>query len=217
MIAVISCAARKRALAGRLETPTGQPVTFVAHPREAPAAQDVLFAHPDEVSPDGWPWRETLLKYNINQSDNPLRLLPAWQLYKNPTYERLVRRFGVQSVYILSAGWGMIRSDFLTPYYDITFSATADSYKRRRPKDRYCDFRMLAGTAEDIVFFGSPEYVPLFCELTADVRGKRIVFYRARRPPDAPGCSLRRFETRTRTNWRYECANAFLAGELAST
>jgi hypothetical protein len=29
-----------------------------------------------------------------------------------------------------------------------------------------------------------------------------------------PGYELRRFETRTRTNWQYECANAFLDGAL---
>jgi hypothetical protein len=40
-----------------------------------------------------------------------------------------VDRFGLENVYVLSASWGLIRADFLTPYYDITFSSSADAYK----------------------------------------------------------------------------------------
>jgi len=66
-----------------------------------------------------------------------------------------VTRFGVKNVYILSAGWGLICADFLTPAYDITFSPSAAPYKRRRKTDRYEDFRMLPDKAErEIVFFG---------------------------------------------------------------
>jgi hypothetical protein len=32
----------------------------------------------------------------------------------------------------LAECWGLIRSDFLTPHYDTTFSPNADTYKRRR-------------------------------------------------------------------------------------
>ena len=64
---------------------------------------------------------------------SPFGLLPAYQLYENSTYNRLVDRFGLSNVYILSAGWGLIPADFLTPHYDITFSASADAYKRPNP------------------------------------------------------------------------------------
>jgi hypothetical protein len=65
------------------------------------------------------------------------------------------------------------------------------------------------------VFFGSKEYVPLFASLTgAAVKAERIVYYNSVTPPSAPGCKLVRFETRTRTNWQYECASAFLRGKL---
>jgi hypothetical protein len=64
----------------------------------------------------------------------------------------------------LSAGWGLIRTDFLTPCYDITFSQSAEGYKRHRKADRYQDFRTLpARSDEDIVFFGGKDYVRLFC------------------------------------------------------
>jgi hypothetical protein len=81
-----------------------------------------------------------LLRYNRKPAGNPLGLYSAWQLYENKAYARLVDQLGIDRVYILSAGWGLIRADFLTPCYDITFSQSADSYKRRRKADRYQDF-----------------------------------------------------------------------------
>jgi hypothetical protein len=157
-----------------------------------------------------------LLKYE-ETGDNPLGLYPAWQLYENKTYGRLVDRFGPEKVYILSAGWGLIRADFLTPYYDITFSASADRYKRRRKTDRYQDFRMLPDeTTEDIVFFGGKGYLTLFCALTDTVTAKRTVFYRSAHAPRVSGCELNRFLTDARTNWHYECGTAFLGGEVVS-
>jgi hypothetical protein len=67
-------------------------------------------------------------------------LLPAWQLYDRPVYRELVHALGAENVFILSAGWGLLSADFLTPNYDITFSKTAKRYKRRRVRDRYRDF-----------------------------------------------------------------------------
>ena len=76
-----------------------------------------------------------MLKYNQEAEDNPLGLYPAYQLYENEIYGRLIDHLGMSKVYILSAGWGLIAAHFLTPYYDITFSRSAEDYKRRRKKD----------------------------------------------------------------------------------
>jgi hypothetical protein len=161
------------------------------------------------------PWRQVLLEYNQTPHDNPLGLYPAYRLYENSAYERLTSRLGVQNVYILSAGWGLIRADFLTPCYDITFSQSAEDHKRRRKADRYEDLRMLPEeTGDDIVFFGGKDYLPLFCALTARVRGKRTVFFNSGRTPQADGCRLVRFETTARTNWHYQCVSAFLEGAI---
>jgi len=215
MIIVIQCAASKRADAGRLKTVNGKVVEFVANPVAAPSDPARLYARPDDLSDTGMSWRETLRNYNRDAHNNPLGLCPAYQLYNNKIYGRLADRFGVQNLYILSAGWGLIRADFFTPYYDITFSQSAEAYKRRRKTDRYDDFRMLpAATNEDIHFFGGKDYLPLFCSLTATIRTKKIVFYNSARPPELNGCLPKRFETRTRMNWHYECAIAFLEGNL---
>jgi hypothetical protein len=189
----------------------------VAHSENAPKDNE-FYARPDDDTGEGKSWREMLLEYNRESYGNPLRLLPAYRLYENPVYERLVDKFGIENVYILSAGWGLIRSDFLTPDYDITFSASArgdDAYKRRRKGDPYNDFCMLREETEDeVIFFGGKDYVPLFCALTKGVKGQRKVFHSSGQAPEAPGCIPVKFETSTRTNWHYECARAYLDGQL---
>lgn len=221
MIAVIQCAARKQPDAGRLRTRTGTPVYFVADPdlarESAPERQAVEYARPDDPSDTGGTWRDLLVDYN-RQRDNPLGLLPAWQLYRNAAYGGLVGRYGIDNVYILSAGWGLIRSDFLTPDYDITFSQSVRRkapYKFRRREDRYRDFHMLPeATRDHIVFFGGNDYLFLLSALTATIDAKKTVFYNSKMRPDIPDCEFRRFEHSNRRKWHYECVKAFLDGTI---
>ncbi len=215
MIAVIQCAASKRANAGHLKTAGGEPVIFVADGNCAPSDERHVVARPDEDSGTGASWREVLLAYNAEPNGNPHGLLQACDLYAHPVYRALVERLGTANVYILSAGWGLIRSDFLTPYYDITFSGSAEDYKRRRKNDEYADFRMLpATTSEPVVFFGGKDYLPLFCRLTEGIAGPRTIVYNSALPPADRLCQHRRFNTATRTNWHYECVGAFLGGHF---
>lgn len=215
MIAVIQCAAGKKPDAGHLRRLDGQKVMFVAHPSEAFNDGPHAYAQPDDVSDTGASWRTVLWEYNTDPGHNPLGLTPAWQLYENKVYGLLADHCGLERLYILSAGWGLIRADFLVPAYDITFSPNADRHKRRRKKDRYDDFCMLPyNSTEPIMFFGGKDYVRLFCTLSRGVKSPRTVWYNSGTAPSAPGCSLRRYQTTTRTNWHYECAKAFIAGRL---
>jgi hypothetical protein len=215
VIVVIQCAGSKRKNAGCMKTKHGKPVSFVAHPEFAPPAASCVYARPDDASDADGTWRDQLLAYNSSHGNNPLGLLPAFELYENDIYRALVKRFGLGSTYILSAGWGLIHAAFLTPAYDITFSAQADKLARRRERDLFYDLSLLpAHTTEQVVCFASKQYVPLFAALTGEVRGERIVFYNSVTPPSAHGCKLVKFETRTRTNWQYECAAALLRGKL---
>jgi hypothetical protein len=217
MIIVIQCAASKNLNAGHLASASGRPVIFVAEPLSAPADPAHVYARPDDPSETDASWRNVLLKYNEQRGNNRLRLYPAYKLYINKIYERLVDRFGLPNVYILSAGWGLITADFLTPYYDITFSQSAEPYKHRRKSDAYRDFRMLpAETNDEVVFFGGKDYLPLFCSLTNAVRTRKTVFYNSAHTPQALGCTLKRFETTTRTNWHCQCAGAFLDGTIST-
>lgn len=187
---------------------------FVARPDAAPPSECRVYARPDDMADNGKSWRTVLQEYNADPADNPLRLLPAWRLYKNPTYEILAKHYGDERLYILSAGWGLIRADFLTPNYDITFSKANNvaRFKRRGHQEPYEDFTLPSGVTDSVVFFGSRGYVSLFCKLTASTIGRRIVFHAGSRP-EAPGCTLRRFGNPF-TNWHYQCAKAFVTGKL---
>jgi hypothetical protein len=233
VIVVIQCAGSKPRGAGRLQTPDGRSIVFVANPAEAQQEnpnESCVYARPDDLAPyepnsparSRLTWREKLQLYNEQYEetgDNPCRLYKACDLYKNSIYSELVEGFGIGHVYILSAGWGLIPASLLTPYYDITFSTSGDRYTRRKPSDHYNDFALLPRETEDgIFFFGGKDYRPLFGDLTKDVRGQRTVYYQASPGSQSAkiiqeikrlGCRPVRYETKTKTNWHYGCARQF--------
>ncbi len=215
MRAVIQCASSKTEGAGHLHTAAGEPVTFVARPDEAAAlCPRGVFARPDDLAPGlGRSWRSLLIEANTSAS-NPHRLVQAARLYRHRAYASLVAGLGLERVFVLSAGWGLVGGAFRLPAYDITFSSSADHHKRRRHADAWQDFCHLEDTGEPIIFFGGQDYLPLFCRLTAGFTSPRTVFHRASAAPDAPGCTLVKYETPTRTNWHYECVGRFLEGSI---
>ncbi len=216
MKVVIQCASSKEPGAGYFRAPNGRRVGFVAHP-EVAVPDDRLLARPDDPVPDvSGTWRGLVAAYDASPGGNPYGLHPAFRLYSNPCYAALVARFGTGKVLILSAGWGLIRSDFLTPQYDITFSNAAHPSRKRRAGDRYEDFCHLPADADGpVVFFGGKDYLPLFRRLTRAVRAERVVFYNSGVRPQVPCCRLVRYETAMRTNWHYACAADFAAGRIA--
>ena len=207
---VIQCASTKQSDAGHLQTRDGKRVMFVAAPSLAPQGDGVVYAHPDDVSDTGKTWRKVLRDYNASPENDQFGLLPAWRLYCPRTYQRLKNRFGLDRLFILSAGWGLIRADFLTPNYDITFSNAAEKFKRRTPSMTFHDFHHLRpnDSAAPIVFFGGRNYLNLFCRLTKEAKNPRILNYAGKTKPDAPGCILRKFR-KSYTNWHYTCAEEF--------
>ena len=73
--------------------------------------------HPDEKIPNSAiSWRVYLEKHQKDKN-----LLMAYELYSRNEYQSLYEKFG-NSFYILSAGWGLVNSEFKLPNYDITFS-----------------------------------------------------------------------------------------------
>jgi hypothetical protein len=214
MIVVIQCAGSKFADAGSLSTPDGRLVRFVAHPELAPDDGE-FYARPDDPCDASTTWRDLLLHINRGSISSPSDLLAAGDLYRPAAYRDLLEHTGRERVYVLSAGWGLIRSDFLLPDYDITFSRRADDFKRRQKADRYRDFSMLPPQSDEpILFLGSKDYLPLFRQLSAGYRGERFVLFRSAEPPDCPECVAVRFETNRRTNWHYEAAETYVAGNL---
>ena len=215
MIVAMQCAGKKMPGAGCMRSADGQKVLFVGHPEAAPR-KGFLYAHPDDDSGMGATWRTLLLRYNETPVGNFLGLLRAFELYRNDVYRRLAHYVGLENLFILSAGWGLIPAFFLTPDYDITFKPKkGDEYKRRRMTDAYSDFQMVpSDTDRPVVFIGSKEYVPLFVSLTSKLTVPRTVFYRSGTAPEAPGCRTVRFHTSRVTNWQYGCADALISGDL---
>jgi len=211
---VIQCAGKKRNSAGSLVSDCGKRMLFVARPQFAPNNSNLIYAHPDEVSDDGRTWRERLLDYTARHTqDNPLNLLPAYQLYTNIAYAALVHEFGIENIYILSAGWGLIRANFLTPTYDITFSSTKNKWIKRSPKIAFSDFNMLKDDGDHIVFIGGKSYQPMFCQLLQNYGCRKSIIYNSVTPPDlVRGFEAVLYETSTRTNWHYKFATALVEG-----
>jgi hypothetical protein len=212
MIAVIQDAAGRQPHAGHMKTRDGRRVLFVADPGQAPGEAGVCHARPDAPSGFCVSWRKLLLGYNANPRHNPLGLLPAYLLYPDEIYARLVEQLGPNQTYILSRRPGPVGSVVPDTELRHHVQPAAEPFRRREAADSYADLCMLpAGSDEDLYFFGDEAYIPLFCKLTAAHRGRRIVFYHSAAPPEAPGCVLREFASAHSTNWHHECAAAFLS------
>ena len=106
---------------------------------------------PDDSSGDGHTWRERLLAYNRGPTDNRLGFMPAYQLYLHNAYRALAKRFGLEQLFILSAGWGLIPATFLTPAYDITSGTSDHPAYHRRQDDVYENFCLMPDEQEEIV------------------------------------------------------------------
>ncbi len=214
---VIQCAGSKRPEAPSFRQDDGRQVIFVADPASAPSQDGTVYAHPDECSDRaGQTWRARVIAENTPPNAEGSPLLTAGQLYTPKAYRTLREFVGAERLFILSAGWGLIRSDFRLPAYDITFSRAGDGYKRRRPSQPFADFNQLLGAGDDdVVFLGGRDYLPLFLQLSAVVQGRRLVFTKGAIREPLSSCWVQEFRTARSTNWHYSCADALASGEIA--
>jgi hypothetical protein len=214
---VIQCCATKDCLAGSFAV-NRRRVKFVAHPEYYPEDNAHDLFRPDDLIPSTrTTWREHLLTYN-GRADNPDKLLQAGSLYSPSTYGTLLHSVGAENLYILSAGWGLVRSDFLLPDYDITFSSQAEPWKRRTKRDVFCDFAHLtqADIARDdaVYFFGGKEYLSLYYRLTRSLVARKVVYCASTRAITEEGFEYIRYGS-AGTNWHYRCVSDFLASRIA--
>lgn len=215
MIVVIQCAGGKQKDAGHMKD-AGRKVLFVADPASAPQSDSVIYKRPDDAASSGRSCRDMLEDYNRNRrKDNPLDLFPAWELYTKPAYRELAEYFGIGNLYILSAGWGLVKADYLLPKYDITFSTSVGRLPApakagpRLPRLRHA-------TRNDFGACRVPGWERLRPALPAPDGQRRsaTVVFNSKTPPRVPGCELKRYQSRTRTNWHYECAKKLVSGEF---
>ena len=227
MKVIIQCAASKCRTAGTLRTASGDRVVFVADPgRRSSLISSEHYARPDEASgEDNSTWRDVLIRYNDN-SDNHLGLLRAAELYAPNEYEfrslytELADRFGWTNVFVLSAGWGLIRADYRTPDYNITFSTQARNrhpWVWRNAKDRtntWADFNhlrdVLTGKNEPIHFFGGKDYQPLFYSLMSSISGKKIVHFKGQ-VERIDGFEYEEYTGPENRTWHYRAVQDFVS------
>jgi len=224
MKVVIQCAGQKKRCAGRFKSPSGEEVQFVARPLLCgpPCASSVRYCWVGEqISPGSLTWRKALVNYNDEYNrtgENPYGLSKAAELYRPSVYRQLVKALGWEAVFILSAGWGLIRSDFLTPDYNITFSRQKKIplwARREKRLDPLEDLNQLDAAAtspdEPIHFFGGRDYLPLLHSLTRrNLAAKIIVHYKGNQPSHEGFINYEPFSCERNQNWHYEAVKAFL-------
>ena len=199
----------------------GKRVSFVANPGINSSDQ----FRPDDLIPGLAPrltWREAITKYN---TDQPLPLgvtiengkLPmAYKLYENEAYHAVVNAIGPKNVFILSAGWGLVRSTYRIPYYDITFSG-GTHLNLRKAKQEWADYNQFPNTVKEDQCVHSMigvKYFRLFNRLFP----REVTLRFHHKAGNAPGNFLGRawdFQLhpgKLRTNWYYQCARNVTAG-----
>jgi len=211
---VIQCAGRKFENAGRLATLSGEKVLFVAHPEKC-THQEKCCRPDDRREGTVSTWRDYLKFYN-QQGSNLNNLFPAGELYKPPIYKALVDKYGPTNIFILSAGWGLVRADYLLPYYDITFSNQGKPYSKRHPRDQFRDFNQLSDCGihsdETIFFFGGQDYLPLYRHLMQNIITRKVIYHSQGSAFQLPGYECIHYGSYT--NWHYACAQDFIADQI---
>lgn len=218
-IFVVQCAKSKQN-DGWLVGANGQLITFYAKPDAAPAVAVARNAHPDGIDEDGLPWRHKLIEYNRRYretGENPLGLHSAASLYANRAYAKLEESLPPARLYILSACWGLVRSDFLLPNYDVSFSQgqNVPAYVHRASGEQWHDFNMLPSLeTAPLVFIGGQKYLRAFAEASRYYQGHRVAYFNSASTPEFPGVEMRRFDTDAKTNWHYQLIDVLLEGQL---
>lgn len=210
---IIQCAGTKSDRATKLRNISGEEIIFVADPNKLKdKIKGISYQIPDDLIPSqNKTWRDYLVGYN-DQKNNPFNLAKAADLYNPKIYRDLVNHFGWENVFILSAGWGLVRSDHLLPYYDITFSNRSKPGTKRIKSQVFFDFNYLPGninTSETIHFFGGNSYLPLFYSLTTELNVKKIIHFAQDHIQEIPGYQYIKY-MHCFTNWHYKCAEDFI-------
>ncbi|AMC11912.1 hypothetical protein Lupro_11830 [Lutibacter profundi] len=211
MIIVISCSGSKN---GKNLMYRGNEIYFVSKPNTENGNQ---FRPDDKIPSKQKTWREY-----VNSQENK-DLLESYKLYKPWIYKALYMKYN-SDLYILSAGWGIINSEFRIPKYDITFSKRADIISQREKHDIFNDFNHLQNIDpyEKIIFLGGSDYIELFYKLTQDLSNKKIIFYKKKNIhretsflKSDKSYKLIKYNTKASTNWHYSCAKELINGNLS--
>ena len=229
MKAVIQCAGRKEKTAETFAL-NGVPQTFVAKPSdknqvcpwdEIPTLTcktwiDCAHAFRNQNG------RDTFEHAGVSISGSG-RLTECGRLYLPVAYSALISRLGKENVYILSAGWGLVRADAVIPTYNITFSEAPKVPMNARvtPEGRSKSPSISDDMPGDdeIHFFMTPNYLEYWFQSLSGVGGdhRRFVFHWKKGARNLPagiheGNAIWHELGGMKTNWHYAAVNQFLNG-----
>lgn len=196
----------------------GNILNFVADPERSSSVPLFRPVHPDDDDGTGETWRSRLLKYNQHYSatgENPFGLHAAGALYRNPAYAAVSGSLPAENFYILSACWGLVRSDFLIPNYNVSFSRSqgVPAYAVRSGLKGWQDFNMLdLRSTLPLIYVGGRSYLQAFALLSGGYQGPRIAYHNLSEVPEIDGIEMRRFDTAIKTNWYYQLAHELVEG-----
>ena len=224
MIVVIQCAGRKHPNTPPL-TFNGNVVHFVAQPQDGQVDKRPW----DQIPGSNKTWIDCIKAYNEASGEMPAeyinlnigteksrRLWQCGNLYKPPVYGELMSACGLRNVYILSAGWGLVRADKFIPKYDVTFSQLGDISVRIAATDRL-QCASLSDEIPDngeINLFISRAHVLYWSHLYRDAAQRTVLHWRLGQelPNGQYGTIVKHDCGDQVTNWQYTAARQFIAG-----
>lgn len=134
---------------------------------------------PDDLAyGEEYTWRN----YIEQNQENGMIPFMAYQLYTDEKIDELRDALG-DRFFIQSAGFGIVRSNYRLPKYNLTFTGNnEDNHRKYLPNggDGFIDFNHLydlGNKDEDIVFAGEVDYLEQFIELTRTLPNRKVVFY----------------------------------------
>jgi len=225
---VIQCAGAKNESAPSLCL-HGNPLKFVGNPRAG--ALDCIC--PWDTIPGGnaLTWIDCVRAFN-NLGNSPAAVFRAMDitpihhedlyqcgaLYSPHIYEQLLGKFGLVDVYILSAGWGLIRADRFVPNYNVTFSNAqgVPTSARVTPDERAGHPSIDEGIlgTDEIHLFISQKYLAYWNLTFGPQLATRKIILHWYKPSVFSTVQVETHDCRGRkTNWHYTAAQQFLVAE----
>lgn len=144
---------------------------------------------------------------------------------KSPrVYQDLVEKLGKENVYILSAGWGLVRADARIPTYNVTFNEQAPLYAQVTPENRskYPAYSNVIAGADEIHLFITPNYFDYWTRsfMGKDNHRQRYVLHwkdgANNRPENIQERNIHLHELgKLKTNWQYAAVYQFIKGVKA--
>jgi hypothetical protein len=143
-------------------------------------------------------------------------LTETGELYRRPIYRQLIHAYGIKNVFILSAGWGLIRADDKIPIYNVTFSNNAGvAHISPADRSRHGTIRNTINGNNEIHLFITPQYLRYWVSLFPQSGNRRIILHwrKGQKDPHNWTGNITRHDCPNQRTWPYDAAAQFCSVE----